>query len=200
MAATEPTEAELKVGDEVALWQRKTLVVRQGVLKSWDDVAKQFVVRYDNGATATASREWLVERMAEARNPPIVAEEAVEAKRAAAFARLQGRHEQRKAEAAARREADQAHVDPTESAAAFWAELTPLLDSTGALIAKSVATHTVKLKRTAARKEISDIAGARRGDVLRNLRPSGGWWVVVGDRAGNRGRQAGRCHFAPCQS
>ena len=147
------------VGDEVGLWQRKAQVVLHGTIASFDEATKKFKVDYSNGTSVTVSAKWLEERIAEASNAPTVSADTLQARKAATFARLQQRHEERRALAEARKQAEEAKADPTEKPAVFWAEFNAKLEKAESMITTCVETHTKKLKRSAAKKEISAISG-----------------------------------------
>ena len=85
----------------------------------------------------------------------------LEAKREVAFRRLRQREEERKKAVEERKKLTQAKADPRENPTVFWEELNETLQSAEELVRKFVDAHTVKLKRTKAKKEITAISGAQ---------------------------------------
>jgi hypothetical protein len=169
-ATSSSDTAELAVGVVVSLWQRKTRLALNGVIAGYDEGSKKFQIDYHNNTTVHVSREWLEERIREARDNEAAGggENAssggggggVDAIREATFRRLQERHSQREKDKQARQEAEAARSDPKESPARFWEEFSARLATAEKLIKEFVASHTRKLKRAAAKNDISEISGA----------------------------------------
>ena len=176
-SSSSSSEVNVAVGDEVGLWQRKTHTVMYGRVAAFIDATQKFVVEYHNGSSVNVSKKWLLERISEAKNngnsngngnanskssiaPSNLSQEFMAAKKAATFAKLEQRHAQRKEQADARKAADAAKADPSENPKVFWADFNAKLEQAGQMIDDCVATHTKKLRRVAAKKQIAAISGA----------------------------------------
>ena len=86
-------------------------------------------------------------------------EAMMKAKREATFRRMHERHAKRQLKKEERRAAEAAKADPSESPEAFWNDFSAMLENADKQITVCVATHTAKLKRAQAKKQISAIAG-----------------------------------------
>ena len=164
------------------IWQRKTSMALPGVIQSFDPVTKKYQVDYTHkraGSAIHVSGEWLQARIAEAAAKMAVSTssvpvavvgdssgdgdldggDAMSAIRNATFRRLQERHAQREVNKQARKAAAAKKLDPSESPKVFWKDFGERLDAAENMIKQCVDKHTVKLKRAAAKREISAISG-----------------------------------------